>query len=231
MTPLLSAEQLAALQRHDTCSVANAIETFNVRMRNEGFASPGIRCLTPRPLPLVGYAATVRIRCADMPKDGHAHVERTDWWERFLTRPAPRIVVIQDLDEHPGTGSFVGETHAAILTALGCVGVITNGSVRDLPALQNGALHVFAQSLAVSRAYAHVVDMGGPVQIGGLTIHAGDLLHADMHGVLSVPQEIAADIPAAAQKLEEREHRIVSLCQSPDFSLPRLRDAVQGIFP
>ena len=229
ITPL-SAKQLQGLQRHDTCTVSNAIETFQVRLRNEGFADASIRCLTRRSTPLVGYAVTVRIRSTNPPKDGHPYVERTNWWDCFQGLPSPRIVVIQDLDEHPGTGSFMGEVHAGILLALGCAGVITNGAVRDLPALEKSDLQIFAGSVAVSHAYSHIVDMGQPVELGGLTISPGDLLHADVHGVLSVPHEIAADVASVADAIIERERRVLALCQSPNFSLDELRDAVKGIF-
>ena len=230
MTTPLSAEQLQGLQRHDTCTVSNAIETFQVRLRNEGFADASIRCLTRRYVPLVGYAVTLRIRSANPPKDGHPYVERTNWWDCLHELPSPRIVVIQDLDEHPGTGSFMGEVHAGILLALGCAGVITNGTVRDLPALEKSELQVFAGGVAVSHAYSHIVDMGQPVEIGGLTINPGDLLHADVHGVLSVPHQIAGGIAPVADALIERERRVLELCQSPDFSVEKLRDAVKGIF-
>lgn len=229
MRPPLSAEQLAGLQRLDTPSVSNAIESFGTRLRNEGYTDPGIRCMTPGPTPLVGYAITARIRTSNPPKDGHPYVDRTDWWECFQHHPAPRIVVVQDVDEHPGTGAFMGGVHAAILRALGCAGVITNGAVRDLPALQKDGFHVFAASLAVSHAFAHIVEFSQPVEIGGLTIHPGDLLHADMHGVLTIPHEIAAQIPARAESIAARERQVLDLCHSPDFSLERLREAVSDV--
>ncbi len=227
-TPL-TAEQLAGLQRHDTCAVSNAIESFGVRLRNEGYTDSSIRCLTPGPRPLVGYAVTARIRTSNPPKDGHPYIDRTDWWECFQHHAMPRVVVVQDMDERPGTGAFLGGVHAAILRALGCAGVITNGAVRDLPALQKDGFHVFASSLAVSHAFAHIVDFGQPVEIGGLTIHSGDLLHADVHGVLTVPHEIAPLIPAKADDIAVRERQVLDLCKSPDFSLEKLREAVAGV--
>ncbi len=230
MTSKLFPEQLQGLQRHDTCTLSNAIESFEVRLRNEGFAAACVRRLTPGPVPLVGYAVTLRIRCANLPKDGHPYVERTDWWDQLADMPGPLVVVIQDMDEKPGTGSFIGEVHAAILAALGCVGVITNGAVRDLPALEKTSFEVFAGSLAVSHAYSHIVEVGGPVEIGGLTVHPGDLLHADAHGVLSVPLDIAGQIAAVADAIVQRERRVLELCRSPGFSLEKLRDAVKGIF-
>ncbi len=230
MTPQLSAEQIQGLQKHDTCTISNAIETFEVRLRNEGFADSSIRCLTQCDKPLVGYAVTVRIRTANLPKDGHPYVERTDWWDCFKDLPSPRIVVIQDMDEHPGTGSCMGEVHGAILQALGCEGVITNGAVRDLPGLQHMGMHVFARSLAVSHCYFHMVDMGRPVIIGGLVINQGDLLHADMHGVLSVPGEIAKGVASVADVIVAREQRVLDLCREPGFSPEKLREAVKSVF-
>lgn len=230
MATPLPPEQFAALQNLDTCTVANAIETFDVRLRNEGFADASIRCLTPDQKSMLGYAATVRIRCSNPPMRGHAYPDRTDWWNSMLALPAPRVVVIQDVDEHPGMGAFIGEVHATILQALGCVGVITNGTVRDLPAIQKSGFQLFASGLAVSHAFVHIVDFGHPVEIGRLKISPGDLLHGDVHGVLSVPASLAAQIPASAQQLLERERKVLELCRSKDFSPGKLRHAVQGVF-
>ena len=226
----LTAELLAALQRIDTCTVSNAIETFNVRLRNEGFADSSIRCLTPSATPLVGYAVTVRIRCSNPRKDGHAYVDRTDWWTWLQSIPAPRVVVIEDVDERCGLGSFIGEIHAGILLALGCVGAITNGSAGDVPAVAKTPFQVFAGSVAVSHAYSHIIEFGGPVTVGGLEVKPGDLLHADANGVLSVPNKIVADIPAAAARIIEHESKLIALCRSPQFSIETIKDAVKGIF-
>lgn len=226
----LSPNQLAALRQLDTCSVANAIETFDVRLRNEGFADASIRCLFPKLPPMVGYAATVRIRCSNPPPVDHTYATRTDWWNYVESLPAPRVVVIKDVDDQAGMGAFLGEVHAHILQALNCAGVVTSGSVRDVPAIEAIGLPVFAGSIAVSRAYVHIVDFGRPVEIGGLTIAPGDLLHGDLHGLLSVPKEIAVDIPAAAMRRAEREQKVIALCKSRDFSLAKLREAVKGIF-
>lgn len=230
MNPPLTADQLAALRKLDTCTVANAVETFSVRLRNEGFADRSIRCLTPAAPPLVGFAATVRIRCSNPPMRGHSYPDRTDWWNALLQIPAPRVVVIQDMDETPGTGGFIGDVHAAILQTLGCAGVVSNGTVRDLPAIAPTGFQLFADGLAVSHAYVHIVDFGHSVEVGGLAVKPGDLLHADLHGVLSVPLEIAAQVPVAAAQLMERERRVVELCRSKEFTPDQLRAAVKGIF-
>ena len=230
MSATLTAAELAALQRHDTCTVSNAIETFNVRMRNEGFADSTLRCLTCCASPMVGYAVTLRIKCADPRKDGHPYVDRTEWWACLQDLPGPRIVVIEDMDAKPGTGSFIGEVHAAILTALGCVGVVTNGAVRDLPALTKAGFHAFAHATTVSHAYSHIVEYGKAVTVGGLEVTPGDLLHADCHGVLSIPQAIAPRVASVADAIVERERRVLALCRSDEFSIEKLRVAVKDVF-
>ncbi len=222
----LTSELLAALRRLDTCTVANAIETFAVRLRNEGFADSSIRCLFPQSSPLVGHAATLKVRCSSPSAAAHGYLDRTDWWDHILAVPAPRVVVIQDADRAPGTGSFVGEVHASILQALGCVGVVTNGTVRDVGAIEATGFQLFASGLAVSHAFTHIVEVGGEVEVGGLAVRPGDLLHGDRHGVLSVPISVAARLPAAAEQILERERKLIALCRSSDFSLEKLRAAI-----
>lgn len=230
MSSPLSPIQLDALRRFDTCTMANAIEGFYVRLRDTGFADSSVRCIFPKMPPLVGYAATVRIRYSGPPVEGRVAIERTDWWNKLLAVPAPRVVVIQDVSERPGFGSFIGEVHARVLQALGCVGVVTNGSVHDLPGIEAAGFRLFAGSVSVSHAYVHIVDFDKPVEVGGLKVSPGDLLHADQHGVLSVPPEIAADLPAAAERLLERERKVIEFCRSKEFTVEKLRDAVKGVF-
>lgn len=230
MTGGLSLETLRALGRLDSCTVCNAIETFGRRLRNEGFVDSSVRCLFPEFGSMVGHAVTVRVRCSSPPPDQHPYLDRTDWWNYLLTIPAPRVVVIQDLDELAGLGAFVGEVHAHILRALGCAGAVTNGSARDLPAVRKSGFQLFAGSVAVSHAFVHIVDFGSVVEIGGLRIHPGDLLHGDGHGVLSVPRDIASEIPAAAARLLAKEKEVLELCQSREFSLEKLREMVKGVF-
>jgi 4-hydroxy-4-methyl-2-oxoglutarate aldolase len=220
--PPLDEQQLDALRGLDTCTVCNAIETFQVRLRNTGFADSTIHCVYPDLPSMVGYAATARLRSGDPPIGGGSYHDRTDWWKNILQISPPRIVVLEDLDRKPGLGALIGDVHAAILKALGCVGCVTNGAVRELPAVREMGLHLFAGSLAVSHAYAHIFDLGATINVGGMLVRPGDLLHGDRHGVLNVPAEIAPQIPAAASKLREAEKRIVSFCGSADFSLEKL---------
>jgi 4-hydroxy-4-methyl-2-oxoglutarate aldolase len=118
--------------------------------------------------------------------------------------------------------------HVEVLRALGCTGVVTNGSVRDLPAVRAIGFPLFAQSTSVSHSYVHFVDYGVPVRILGLPISPGDLIYADCHGVLSIPLEVAHELPAIAHWQAARERRVIDLCRSTRFSLEALRAEVNS---
>ncbi|HXR05377.1 MAG TPA: RraA family protein [Verrucomicrobiae bacterium] len=226
MNPILTLEQLEILRRLDACTLANAIETLHQRLRNEGFVNSSVHCLFPDLPPLLGHAATVKIRGSSPPTAASPYTDRTDWWEYVRSLPVPRVVVVQDVATQVGLGSLLGAVHVNILRALGCAGAVTNGSVRDLPAARKLGFHLFAGSVSVSHAYVHIVEFGVPVEIGGLKIQSGDLLHGDLHGVQSIPLEVADKIPPAAAEIIAREQELITLCQSKDFSIEKLRAAV-----
>ena len=225
-TKRLEPWQLEQLRSIGTCVVASTVELFGVRLQNTGFTTSDIRCMFPEKPPIAGYAATARIRSANPPMEGRNYYWRTDWWNHILTIPEPRVVVIEDVDSPPGLGAFVGEVNAHILMALGCTALITNGAVRDLRQVQATGFQMFAGNVSVSHAYAHVFDFGGEIEIGGTKIQPGSLLHGDLHGVLTIPIEIAAKIPAAAHEIVKRRQHLIGLCRSPEFSIEELRRAI-----
>jgi 4-hydroxy-4-methyl-2-oxoglutarate aldolase len=209
------------------CIVASTIETFGLRLRNKGFNDSRLHCIFNDLPPMVGYAVTARIRTANPPMEGRNYYDGAEWWDFLLKIPPPRVVVIEDLDNPPGLGAFIGEVHANILRALGCIGLATNGAVRDLPQVHSTSFQMFAGNISVSHAYAHVFDFGGPVEIAGLSVKPGDLLHGDLHGVQTIPLEIAELVPAKALQILQRRKELNSFCRSDEFSLPNLRRKVQ----
>lgn len=216
-------ETINLLRKIDSCSLANAIELLGVRLRNEGYTDGTIRCQTPGLPSILGFAGTLRIRTSAPPADRKTYLERTDWWDRLLSLPEPRILVVEEISPVPDSGAFVGEVHAHILQALGCEGIITNGSASDIPKLAAIGFNTFSSSLAVSHAYMHVVDFEVPVTVGGLVVNPGDLLHGDLHGVINVPKNVASLLPDIASQICEREHQIINYCLSPKFSVEGLR--------
>jgi 4-hydroxy-4-methyl-2-oxoglutarate aldolase len=213
---------LNALRQFDSCALANAIERFNVRPRNEGFMSGGAICRFPHCPPIVGHAVTGRIRTYMPPITGKCYYDNIDWWQYLVTIPPPRVVVLQDFDNRPGFGALFGEVHARICLALDCVAYITNGAVRDLQAIEKLGIQLFAGRASVSHAYAHVVDFGEPVEIGGLQIKPGDVLHGDRHGILSVPSGLVDQLPGVAEQIQSEETELFALIDSPGFSVEKL---------
>lgn len=224
----LTEEHLDKLRQLDTCVVANAVETFRVRLRNTGFADASVRCIFPDAPPMVGYATTARLRSGEPPIGGGTFHDRAEFWSNILETPAPRILVLQDMDEPSGRGAFVGDMHAAILKALGCIGYVTNGAVRELPSIRQMGIQLFAGSVAVSHAYAHIFDIGAKITLGGMDISTGDLLHGDQHGLMTIPLEIAASLPDVAARLQGIEKRVIDFCQSGTFSVKKLFELMKN---
>jgi len=227
-TPL-SSEQINQLRSFNTCVISDAIETFGVRLRNEGFATAGFRCLFKNFPPLVGYAATCKIRSAHPPIVGSRYVERIDWWKHITSVPPPRVVVMQDIDREPGTGAFLGVVHVNILKAMGCVGAVTNGAARELNDIEASGLQVFTGRLAISRAYVHIVEFGSLVEVGGLKIQPGDLIHGDRYGIINVPKDLAAQLPEVAAKISQQKQQVIELSQKSGASFEELGLAVREL--
>jgi regulator of RNase E activity RraA len=224
---MLTPAQLGTIRNYDVCAIIDAIESLGVRLRNEGFTMPGLRCFTMREPRLLGYAATFQVRSSNPPVTGGTFLEQTDWWPAPGTENIPRIAVIQDLEPQP-MAACVGELHSALFRGLGYHGVITNGAVRGLPALRHMRFPVFARFIGASRAYTHVVGHGHPVEILGLKIQEGDLLYADCHGVVSIPAEIAGKVAEAASRIRAKEARLVQACLSAHISRAELREMIQN---
>jgi 4-hydroxy-4-methyl-2-oxoglutarate aldolase len=221
---------IETLRKISSPSVANAIETFKVRPRNQGQMSSEIRALFPDLGPLVGYAVPALIRAEPEPQTNH-RASTFGWWDYVLSIPAPRVIVVHDLDEPRGQGAQWGEVQANIHRALGCVGVVTDGSVRDLDEVRALGFQFAAANVSVSHAYVHMVDFGLPIKVGGLWVKPGDLIHADHHGVVTIPQDVAARIPEAVAAVEADERKIIKVCQASDFSVDKLKALYGQIRP
>jgi 4-hydroxy-4-methyl-2-oxoglutarate aldolase len=221
----LPPDALARLRTYTTPTLSNAIETFNVRPKNAGFTAGRIRCLFPDLGPMVGYAVTATYRASTAPPPDAA-ARRAALWRAIETVPPPRIVVLEDVDDPPGIGAFWGEVQAAIHHALGCVGTVTNGGVRDLDEVRALGFHFFAGSVAVSRAYVHLLEVGGRVAVDRLPVQMGDLLHADQHGVLSIPGTVAAHLDDAVERVNQSEAEILAYCRRPDFT----REGLEAVY-
>lgn len=215
-------ELVLELSRISTPSIVNAIELLDLRPGDEGYTDSSIRCLTPTLPPVMGHAATAKVVTRrDQGGDGSS-LQLADLWEYVATLPTPRVIVMEDVAEPPGHGSMWGEVHANVMVALDCHAVITNGVVRDLPEMQAVGFRTFAGGLVPSKGVLRLLEVGGPVTVGGLAIRHGDLLHADLHGVVHVPDEAVAVLPDKVREVEANERRTIAYCQAPGFTLKGL---------
>jgi 4-hydroxy-4-methyl-2-oxoglutarate aldolase len=223
MNDNLDAKMLGRLGKLDSCSIANAVDSLRVRLLSEGSSGPGITCRTPTLPPMVGRAVTLKVRSSEPPMKEAFYLDQPDWWERLETAPFPRILVIEDTDLHPGKGSLVGPVHACILKAMGFAGIVTSGAVRGADKFEAIGLQAFSGNTSPSHAYGHVVEMGGQVEVAGVRIATGDVIHGDLNGFVSIPEDAIGRVPELAEQFREREKRVCRFCSTHDFSPAMLR--------
>jgi regulator of RNase E activity RraA len=223
----LSDAALQALRAWDTPTICNALELVVPQRRGHGFTTSPLHCSCPGLGPMVGYACTGTIRAMHPnPRPAaEAKAQRFAYFDYVSEMPAPRIMVLQDLDPAPGFGAYWGEVQTNVHKALGCLGCITNGSVRDLDAAAEG-FQMLAGAVGPSHGWVHLVEFGQQVHVAGMSVRSGDLLHADLHGAVVIPHEVAAQIPKAVELLTRREAVIIRTAQSGDFSVEKLKRAI-----
>lgn len=227
LKPLLTDEELDYLRRFDTPTIANALEQGDLpqthgQSRLEGVMSPKIRCIFPEMGIMNGYAATATIRASTARSEDEPYTSSIDYWKYIDSIPKPAVMVIHDQDAPNPVGSWWGEVNANIHRALGCVGVITDGGVRDLWVVRPLGFHFFSAEVLVSHAYVHIVDFGRPVTVGGLTVKSGDLLQGDEHGVIKVPPSVAKQTGQACYDVFKSERAMIEFCQTPGVNLEKM---------
>jgi regulator of RNase E activity RraA len=224
----LTAADFKALKALDTPTICNALELVAPQRRLHGYNTQPLRCLYPELPPIVGFARTGTIRAAEpsfrAPDADRAM--RLRWYEYVDKGPKPSVIVLQDLDALPGYGSFWGEVNSHVHRGLGALGVVTNGSVRDIPMNAKG-FQMLAGCVNPSHAYVHVVDVGVPVNINGMSVNSGDLIHADLHGAVVIPIDVAKKISAAAKLLARRETVIIGASKKRGFNFATLAKAMK----
>ena len=221
-TAPLSADVLEELRQFDTPTVCNALEIVAPQRRAYGYTTSPLVCPNPDTV-MVGYARTATIRAnAPSGRSGADDLAvRVGYYRHMAAGPQPTITVIEDIDASPGYGAWWGEVNSSIHAGLGSLGVITNGSIRDLGEWAPG-FGALAGSIGPSHAWVHVVEYDLTVTVHGMTVRPGDLIHADRHGAVVVPADVAAGISAAAAKIAAAERVLIGAARSPDFSIDRL---------
>jgi regulator of RNase E activity RraA len=230
MDQIVPAEQLDFLRSLDTPTVCNLIEMVAPERRGHFYTVKHLHCPFPDLPPMVGFAKTVTIRAKNhVPlSEGGYMQKRLDYLDYVAAEPRPSIVVIEDLDgEDAGYGAFWGEVQSNVHKALGCLGTVTNGSVRDIPMIPAG-FQMLAGSISPSHAYVHIIEFGGSVSVFGMNVASDDLIHADRHGAVVVPQEKIAAMMPALDKINAREKTIIDTARSAGVSVEAIKAAMRG---
>jgi regulator of RNase E activity RraA len=226
---VIKSDLLEKLATWDTPTICNALELIDAKYRATGFTTRPLVAPFPDAAPVVGYAKTATIR-ATTPNEldaKAAKAQRVGYYEYVAAKPAPSVVVIQDLDgSEIGFGAFWGEVQSAVHKGLGAVGVVTDGCIRDIPQWAPD-LPVLAGSIAPSHAWVHLADYGKEVRVAGMSVRSGDLVHMDRHGAAIIPESVADQIQAKCELLARKEKVILDAARSKGFGIEALRKALQ----
>lgn len=218
----VSQETFDRLKQYDSATIANAIEKFKVRPDTVGYTGPEIKCVFPEMGVMLGYAVTGVMGPRDIGEAGWR-----DGWLAYTQAiedsPQPAICVIEDSPLWPMQGALVGEVMATVMKNLGSLGCITNGGVRDIDQVREMGFQYHASGVIVSHGQVKFHSVSQPVRLGRLEVRPGDLVHADLQGVVVIPFEIADRVPEAADSILEREAEIMQVAKSAGFKAADLR--------
>lgn len=228
MPTALPEDVLTRLRDFDTPTICNALEVATPERRGSGYTIRPLVCLRPAMPPIVGYARTATLR-AEHPSDRspeEEHQVRLDYYAYIASGPRPTVVLIEDLDSGPGHGSFWGEVNSHVHRGLGALGVVTNGSIRDLDQDAEG-FQMLAGMVGPSHAHVRIESFNLPVTVAGMAVESGDLIHADQHGAVVIPADVAAELPAISEHLARKEAVIIEASCRPDFDFDMLARAMR----
>lgn len=220
-------DDLQRLAQWDTPTICNGLELIDQKYRLAGFTTRPFTCVRPDAAPMVGFARTATIRALTTPRQTADEIKamRVSYYEYIADGPTPSVTVIQDLDTEPGCGAWWGEVNSAIHKGLGSLGTITNGSIRDLADFAPG-FQGLAGKVGPSHAHVHATGFGGTVEIHGMTVADGDIIHADVHGAVVVPPDAVTRLPEVIDLISRREAKILGAARAPDFDIGKLKAAM-----
>ncbi|WP_428670822.1 RraA family protein [Roseibium sp.] len=224
--PLMDNDLLDLLKSVDTPTVCNAIEVAEGRRGFNRFTRGTMLCSDPDGGAMVGYARTAKISALAPPTESAdvIRARRMDYYRYMAEGPRPAVTVVEDADYPNAIGAYWGEINTTVHKGFGLSGALTNGVMRDLGDLPDG-FPVVAGSIGPSHGYVHVKEIATPVKIFGLDIHPGDLVHADRHGALVIPDTVVPDLGQAIRKLLDTEQIVLGPAREPGFNFEKFEAA------
>ena len=210
---------LEALGRYDTPTICNALLAIAPEAAGRSTKAT-LHCARPELPPMVGFARTALYRTQEPGGLDKAQEKAQDlaWFDYVAAGPEPRIVVVQDADTpHAATNALFGEVMSFMHSVLGCIGLVTNGAVRDVAGMADGFQALYG-GLAPNRADYHRADFGCEVNVAGLYARTDTLIHADVNGAVAVSPEQVPQILDAAAAVTSKEQAIIDFCRNPDVT-------------
>lgn len=222
MTPSL----LALLEKVDTPTVCNAIEVAQGRRGFNAFTRGTMLCSDPDGGAMVGYARTAKIAAVNPPEEDPTVIKerRMNYYRHMSEGPRPAVTVVEDLDYPDAIGAYWGEINTTVHKGFGISGALTNGVMRDLGDLPDG-FPVVAGSIGPSHGFVHVKEIGTEVEIFGMKVRDGDLVHADRHGALVIPPEVVPLLEGAIHKLLNTEKLVLDPARADGFDFEAFEKA------
>ena len=223
---LIDSELLALLRSVDTPTVCNAIEVAQGKRGFSQFTRGTMICSAPQSGPLVGFAKTAKIAALSPPNEDKEIIKnrRMEYYRYMSEVSGPSIAVIEDVDFPDCIGAYWGEINTKIHKRFGLSGVLTNGVVRDLGDLAED-FPVVAGSIGPSHGFVHVREIDTPVSVFGIKVSPGDLVHADRHGAVVIPNEVIPILNDAVHKLFASERLILDPAEKTGFSFDDFKSA------
>lgn len=223
----IDSDLLGHLRRFDTPTICNALEIATGGRRATGFTRRTMIAPFPSLPPIVGFARTATLRSAapSSMDAATARALRLRYYDHVAAVDCPTVVVVQDLDHEVGIGAFWGEVNSKVHRALGCAGVVTNGAVRDLDVLDPD-FPIIAGCVTPSHAFVRIESVGTDVDILGMQVADGDLIHADRHGAVRIDRLAAAKLHHAIDVIIAREKLILDAAAQPGFGVDAIRRAM-----
>ncbi|MBL8816228.1 MAG: RraA family protein [Planctomyces sp.] len=215
MKRVVSSDVLKSLAKWDTPTICNAIELFEIRARNQGYMNSTIRACFPELPPMVGFALTSTFRSHAPPRSGSSYAGMEGQLAVFDSLGGPPVVVFQDLDT-PSAAATFGEVMCTTYQQFGAAGLITSGAGRDLDQVRSLRFPAFTSGTCCAHGYCHILEVGCPVSVGGVTVSHGELIHGDCNGVTTIPIEIASEIPDVCRELMDAEKIVLDYVRSAD---------------
>jgi 4-hydroxy-4-methyl-2-oxoglutarate aldolase len=220
--PRLTPEQFAELQKIDSPTVSNAIERFTVRPRLEGFASWDLRCAFPELGTMMGYAVTCTADTTTETRADERGLMRL--WAAIEAAPKPAVLVIKDIGPERSRSCHMGEVMATTAKALGAVGCVSDGGLRDVVEVRAlGGFQYFCPGFVVSHGNPIICEVNVPVTLEGMAVKPGGLLHGDANGVLVVPDAVADRVAAEAERVRADEREVLDFVRAPGLTVEKLR--------